>query len=561
MTHETFYHALESASHCDDRGYTLVDEAGRECTLSHQRLVAAADACAALLAELGTRRGDRVGICTTNPRDFLISFFGAIRAGAVGVPLPPPVPTVDLAHYGESIRRTLAIADCRVLLVDPKLRELISMVSGGAGVESATAVADASLARPDGRPRAASPTDLALLQFTSGSTSAPKGVRVSHRCLMANARALLGEGLRVDPKVDVGVSWLPLYHDMGLIGFGIGVAVCTARAVLIPPLRFLRHPATWLDAVEAHRGTISFAPNFALWILARRAAHARMHWDLSSLRVLGCGSEPIQPAVLRAFEERVGRPCGLPPNAILPCYGLAEATLAVSFGSLHDRYRTDWIDTEALARDGVALSVEPGEGAAEVVSCGRGFAGHQIRIAGPDGVPLPPRRQGEIHVRGPSLADGYQDSPAATADTFHDGWLRTGDLGFIDQEGDLFVTGRVKQLLILHGRNYHPCDVERTVEDVIGVRAGSIVAFSRPGSSSEELVVAAEVRTSSARIAGEIRSGVRRTLGLNTADVVLLPRGAIPKTSSGKLRRNECRARYLRGEWSARQVDVDPDSL
>ncbi len=555
MTARTIAECLASAARFGPRGYTFADTAGAESHVPFGEMALEAQAVGRKLSGVGRRRGllrgDRVALLVSRPRDFVPLFFGAIDAGLVPVPIATDSRVRD---------------DARARLVTGIVR------TSGATL----AIADEQAPVPEGLPRvtpdelasipAPAPSvatfeppgadEMAFLQFTSGSTAAPKGVVVTHGCLVANARAIAEHGLAVDPERDVGVSWLPLHHDMGLIGFVVTPMVCGVPVVLIPTSRFVRHPETWLDAVHRHRGTITFAPTFALALARRRP---RLGWDLSCLRVLGCGAEPLRAGIMRDFLSTF-RAAGLPETALTPSYGLAEATLAVTFHALGTPLRVDRVDPQALASRGqVAPSNE--EDALEIVGCGRALPGHEIAIVDETDTPLPPRREGHVRVRGPSVTAGYFADAGSTHEAFRDGWLATGDLGYV-ADGDLFVCGRAKEILIVHGRNLHPEPIEQAAASTPGVREGRVVAFSRPGESGEEVVVCAEAAgPRDASLARAVGSRVADELGLPVADVVLLPPGALPRASSGKLQRGAARTAYLAGAWRDRAGHPEGEPL
>jgi fatty-acyl-CoA synthase len=314
-----------------------------------------------------------------------------------------------------------------------------------------------------------------------------------------------------------------------------------------------------METVHRQRGSVSFAPNFAFARLTKRATDADLaRWDLSCVRALGCGAEPIHPGTMRAFLDRFAV-AQLRPEALLPCYGMAEATLAMSFVGLDEPLRIDTIDRAACQQQNLAQPL--GEEAAadagpplEIVCCGRPFVGHELGIFAESGEPLPDRHIGEIRFRGPSVAAGYFRNPEATAQSFtpaaRGGWLHTGDLGYM-VDGELYISGRKKDVLILNGRNYYPQGIEWLVESVAGIRRGNVVTFSVPGEASEEAVVVAETPESDPNRRQEIRAAVRSLvnaeLGLPVADVYLLGPGELPKTTSGKLQRQRTRSQYLAG--------------
>jgi fatty-acyl-CoA synthase len=361
------------------------------------------------------------------------------------------------------------------------------------------------------------------------------------------------DSLEVNSDLDKAVSWLPLYHDMGLIGFVIATLVAQIPVVFIPTIAFVKHPGIWMETVHKYRATVTFGPNFAFDLAAKRAAKISRTTDLSCLRVLGCGSEPINPKTMESFIAAFA-PLGLKTNAILPCYGMAEATLAIAFDNLHKPMRKLVIDRHAYETLNIARPLAPGEGSTdpkkifELVSCGRTFSGHEIRILNDKGKLLPEGRVGEIVFRGPSVTPGYFQNPEASRQLLQGGWLHTGDLGFI-LDGDLYVSGRQKDLVIINGRNYPPQAIEWIVEEIAGIRKGSVVAFSVNGDSTEKLVIIAETTmTDSEDLALAISNQVRSALGLTVYRVVLVGRGSIPKTSSGKLQRRQTKALFEGGQ-------------
>jgi fatty-acyl-CoA synthase len=319
----------------------------------------------------------------------------------------------------------------------------------------------------------------------------------------------------------------------------------------IPTLSFIKNATLWMETLHKYRGTMTFAPNFAYALVSKRArAEQLARWDLSAMRVFGCGAEPINPDTMRAFVDKFA-PAKLRPQSLLPSYGMAEATLAISFTGLEETLKTDRISADAYHQDRVARRLEKEGPSLEVVSCGRPFPEHEVRIRGENGSWLPERSVGEICVRGPSIAAGYFRNPeaskAAGMGADGDGWLRTGDLGYL-AAGEVYVSGRLKDLLIVNGRNYYPQRIEWVVDEMPGVRKGSSVVFSRPGKASEEIVVAVESRDREpALLAQRIVERINEELQLAVSDVKIVPPGALPKTSSGKPQRRKTRQQYLDG--------------
>jgi len=529
------------------RGYTFVTGDGREQFFSFDALRGEAARRAGILRGLGLKKGDRLAMVVPDGVDFVPSFLAATWAGVVPVPLYPPLAMGKLDSYLDSLTRILRRAEPAYLCTTARLRHVLWSVVPKVPSLRGVVTTEELMGEGGGdeRPVRCAPEDPVFLQFTSGSTSAPKGVVVSHANLQANCWSVMREGLDSDSEADVGVSWLPLYHDMGLIGFVIAPLFHKVPVVFLPTMSFVRNANLWLDTMSRKKGTITFAPNFAYALAAKRARPEQIAaWDLSHVKAFGCGAEPINVRTLETFLHTF-RPAGVKPSAILPCYGMAEATLAISFVGLDEPVKTDRVDRHRYEAVGVA-EADP-DGAMEVVSCGRPFAGHEMAVFGADGTRLGERQVGELALRGPSVTQGYFRDPAGTEAAYDGGWLRTGDLGYL-AEGEVYITGRKKDVIIFNGRNYDPQRIEWLVDDLPGVRRGSAVAFSRPGTSSEELVVAVEARSGDrAALTLAIQARVNEQLQLVVADVVLVSPGALPKTSSGKLQRQRTREQYLAG--------------
>jgi len=503
--------------------------------------------CAALQA-MGLNKGDRVGLIIVEPEDFVLSFFACLRIGVVPVPLYPPMSFGQLDAYVDRTATVLASSGAKALLATDSLQKilwsLVDRVPSLERIEPADSLGDfiGEAVYPD-----IGPDDLAFLQYTSGSTSDPKGVMVPHRCLIANAKALIEDSLKLTPQ-DRGVSWLPLYHDMGLIGFVLA-PICHALPItFIPTLRFIKRPNVWMETIHRHRGTVTFAPNFAFALATRRARQSDLDkWDLSCLERVGCGAEPIQPETVRAFTETFGTHCGMPNSAVVPAYGMAESTLGISLKPHQELLRTRSVDADVFSATGEAREATDINSAVEHVSCGPAFPGHDIAIFNEQGERLAEGEEGEICLKGPSVTPGYFENPEATREAFRDGWLRTGDLGYL-MDGEVYVTGRMKDLIIINGRNIHPQAVEWSVAEIESVRKGNVVAFTTPGPSGEELVVALETRTKEpAVLCDEVSSCIQRELSIKVSEVLCLKPGTLPKTSSGKLQRRKTRQLHLDG--------------
>lgn len=536
----------------DSRGFTFIANDGSERTVGHAALTLQARARGAKLRALGLAQGDRVALAIPESDEFILTFLGCVSAGLVPVPLYPPLSLGRLDAYLSSMERILNSAQASLLVttsqvegvlwaVVPKVKTLRDLLT----VSKLDALPEAPIIRP-----VVKPEDTLFLQFTSGSTSAPRGVAVTHASLIANVHGIMQEALLIDVETDKSVSWLPLYHDMGLIGFVFAPLIYRLAGVFLPTIGFLKRPTMWFDAIHKHRGTITFAPNFAYARLVKRATDADLaRWDLSSLKAVGCGAEPIHGGTMRAFIDRFAA-AKLKPEAVIAAYGMAEFTLAISISSILDHVRIDEVDADLCYSDRKAVA--GGENTLDFVGCGRPFKGHEVGIFdSATNRRLGDREIGEIRVRGPSMAAGYFGNPEATAAAFlEDGWLRTGDLGYLS-EGEVFITGREKDILIINGANYYPQAIEWLVEEVEGIRKGNVVAFSVPGESSEEVVVVAETELDGdearAKVAAAVQRHVQEEMGLAVKDVALLGRGEMPKTSSGKLQRRKAREQFLDG--------------
>ncbi len=512
----------------------------------------AVDNRAMQLLEMGLEKGDRIGFVIPDSEDFVISFIAALTAGVIPVPMYPPLSLGRLDGYIDTAARILMAADAKALLTVKKAQPVLwSLVNRVDTLEKVVCLED--LPKPSGEQPdvdAISLDDVAFLQFTSGSTSDPKGVVVTHGSLLANMHAILKYGLEINPQ-DITVSWLPLYHDMGLIGFTLCPLWYAMSAVYIPTLDFVKHPTLWMETMHEHRGTIAFAPNFAYALATRRTSEKTLaKLDLSCVKVLGCGAEPNHPATLRAFTDLFAK-AGLKPGALLPCYGMAEATLAMTFNPLHRGLRTDVIDADTYHGENRAVPKAEGH-TLEFVSCGVPLPGHNVIIVDDDGKELPERSVGNIVFQGPSITSGYWGQKKATEDAFRDNGLHTGDLGYM-ADGELYVTGRKKDIIILNGRNYDPQSIEWEASEVDGVRKGNVVAFSRPSETTEELVIVVETKpgTNQDELAENVRQRIQNRMYLSVADVVLLASGQLPKTSSGKLQRSRARLQYLDGTLGA----------
>lgn len=549
----TFVHLLQECSTDHESFHWYLDGWGGQQRLSHAELLDEATQLGQGMLSAGLQRGDRVALMLPVARQFCPSLLGALLAGVVPVPMSPPTGIGRMSGWSGTAAAILRDCGARLLLADEELNPLIVPLAQqvpGLGVAAPAALLQEAARGGTALPAADDfrPEHLALLQYTSGSTSAPRGVRISHRNLIANAQAIMVDGLQADRR-DRALSWLPLYHDMGLIGFVLAPFITHSSAVFMPTQAFLREPRSWLRALGEHSATITFAPNFAYALTTRRGPSEGM--SLGSVRVWGCGAEPIHAPTLRDFARAFG-PCGMRGDGLFPCYGLAEATLAVSFPKPGEGLLSERIDADQRQLHARAV---PADGGIEVVACGRPLPGFVVSIVDLHGQPQADREIGEIVLRGPCVSAGYHEG-----ESFEQG-LHTGDLGYL-ADGRLYLTGRKKDLLIINGRNIDPQHVEQVIGALPEVRQGHVVAFTRPGSATEELVVAAETRTQDPRkLMQEIKRAVQAELGLALIDCVLLASGELSKTTSGKLQRARTRLRYLEGTLPVRHAECASPSV
>ncbi|MCS4249748.1 amino acid adenylation domain-containing protein/non-ribosomal peptide synthase protein (TIGR01720 family) [Pseudomonas sp. BIGb0164] len=524
----------------------LADAAEHNVVLSYRELDQRARTIAAAL-QANADLGDRAVLLFPSGPDYVAAFFGCLYAGVIAVPAYPPEST--RRHHQERLLSIISDAEPRLLLTIASLAEGLSQIENAPPVLSVDSLEnDGDWTAPD-----LHPDDIAFLQYTSGSTALPKGVQVSHGNLVAN-EVLIRRGFGIDLNPDdVIVSWLPLYHDMGLIGGLLQPIFSGVPCVLMSPAYFLGRPLRWLEAISEYGGTISGGPDFAYRLCSERVSESALErLDLSQWRVAYSGSEPIRLDTLERFAEKFAT-CGFTPNNFFASYGLAEATLFVAGGTRGHGIPALRVDEQALA----ANRAEPGQGSA-IMSCGTRQPEHAVLIVDPHTLSeLADNSVGELWATGPSIAHGYWRNPEATAKTFvqHAGrtWLRTGDLGFI-RDGEVYITGRLKDLLIVRGHNLYPQDIEQTIErEVEVVRKGRVAAFAVNDQGLEGIGIAAEISRSVQKILPPealikaIRQAVAEAYQEAPSVVVLLNPGALPKTSSGKVQRAACALRHADG--------------
>jgi acyl carrier protein len=548
------------ARHPDRLQVHLYAENGEE-EISYAAIRRGAAACANRLAGHGLQPGQTVAIMLPTGRDYLFSFFGIMMAGGIPVPLYPPARPAQIEDH---LRRHVGIlGNCRaaMLITVPEAKTVALLLRSQ--VESLRQVLmPDDLAGGDAAftPLPANPGDIAFLQYTSGSTGNPKGVVLTHANLVTNIRGM-GEAVQANAN-DVFVSWLPLYHDMGLIGAWFAALYLGFPTVLMSPLTFLSHPSRWLWAIHRHRGTLSGGPNFCYELCLKRIEDREVEGlDLSCWRYAFNGAEPVSPDTLAAFEQRFAR-FGLPANALQPVYGLAEASVGLAFPAPGTRYRIDRIERAAFQNQGEARPAPPEDATAlEVPCCGRVIAAHHLRVVDSAGVELADRQEGRLQFKGQSATSGYFRNPEQTQRLFAGAWLDTGDLAYL-ADGELYLSGRAKDIIIRGGRNLYPYELEQAVGALPGIRKGCVAVFGSPDprTATERVIVLAETRETAADALEALRRSINERaidlIGLPADDILLAPPHTVLKTSSGKIRRAASREYYERGSHSARPAPV-----
>ncbi|MFQ6023722.1 MAG: AMP-binding protein [Acidiferrobacterales bacterium] len=536
--------------------YLIRDDSKEEEEITYGALLRGAEAVAAGLQQAGLEPGNTAAIMLPTSHEYLFTFFGILLAGGLPVPIYPPA---RLAQIEDHLRRHAGIlsnAQASILVTVPEAKPLTRLLRSHVEcLQHVTTVdelvsTDGALTRP-----ALKSDDIAFLQYTSGSTAAPKGVVLTHCNLLANIR-LMGRALEAD-STDVFVSWLPMYHDMGLIGAWLGTMYHACPLVLMSPLSFLARPSRWLWAVHRHRGTLSAGPNFSYELCLRKIEDREIEGlDLTSWRMAANGAEPVSPETVQAFTERFRR-YGFREEAMYPVYGLAECSVGLAFPPLGRAPVIDRIMREPFMRQGQATAASESEThALRFVGSGHALREHEVRIVDTTGSEIGDRQEGRLQFRGPSATSGYFRNPEATRRLFDGEWLDSGDLAYT-VNGEIFITGRAKDVIIRAGRNIYPPELEEAVANIPGIRRGCVAAFpaTDAASGTERLVILAETRETEAGVLETLRKQINSVaidlVGVPPDDVVLAPPHTALKTSSGKLRRAASRELYQRGKLGA----------
>ena len=526
--------------------------------LSYRQLKTGAAKVAAGLQQAGLQPAEPVAIMLPSGADYFYSFFGVLMAGGIPVPVYPPARPSQLEDH--MLRHARILANCLAvtLITVPEASKVAHLLKAQVpDLKHIVTVAELTASSAIAAPPALSGNDIAFLQYTSGSTGNPKGVVLTHTNLLANIRAM-GQTVKASPE-DVFVSWLPLYHDMGLIGAWLGSLYYAMLLVIMPPLSFLARPEHWLWAIHRYRGTLSASPNFGYEYCLKRLKDEDLEGlDLSCWRAAFNGAETISPDTLQQFVSRFAN-YGFHAEAMMPVYGLAESSVGLAFPPLNRGPVIDQIERATFMHSGQAKP-EPGPGqhALRFVSSGPPLSGHQIRIVDTAGQELPERQEGRLEFRGPSTTSGYYRDADNTRKLFHQDWLDSGDLAYI-ANGDTYITGRIKDIIIRAGRNIYPHELEEAVGNIPAIRTGRVAVFGSVDSrtATERLIVLAETRSKDAAEREQLRTGINTLatdlVGAPPDEVVLAPPGTVLKTSSGKIRRAASRELFEKGEIGKRQ--------
>ncbi len=524
-----------------------------EIVLPYRDLQKRAEDLGRRLVGMGIAPGDRVALLAATHPDFLAMFFACQYAGAIPVPMPLPTAFGRREAYIEQIKGQLRSSGARMAVGPAEFLPLVEESAAGLALMLIGTAADVyGRAAPASLLPKAKTGELSYIQYSSGSTRFPTGVMVTHASLMANCRAMTRYGVR-NGEGDRGTSWLPFFHDMGLVGFMLGALTSQTSMDYIPTEDFARRPLTWLKLISDNGGTVSYAPSFGYELCARRVstmAEGSLGFDLSKWRVAGIGGEMIKPNVMQAFAEAF-RPYGFSEKAFCASYGLAECVLAVSFADAGTGMLLDHVDKEALEAHRAVPTQANAPDARTFVSCGKVLPEHRGEIRDEAGKVLGERQVGRFFVQGPSVMQGYFNDEEATQAALIEGWLDTGDLAYWIGE-ELVIVGRAKDLIIINGRNVWPQDIEWSVEHIEGLRSGDSAAIILPNADgSDRPTVLVQCRASSIedrqKLHADVRAKVQDAVGI-LCDVVLVPARSLPKTTSGKLARGRAKKMFEAGD-------------
>lgn len=538
--------------HPDRMHIRVLSEQGEEVNLTYQQLWQGAQKVAAGLQQQGVQPADTIAIMLPTGEDYFYSFYGILLTGAIPVPIYPPVRPSQLEEHLRRHAGILNNCSASSLITVTQAKVVAQLLkSQVTSLRHVVTVKDLSTdSNPYSRP-VISPQDIAFLQYTSGSTGNPKGVVLTHANLLANIRAM-GKAVNATSD-DVFVSWLPLYHDMGLIGAWLGSMYFAIVLIVMSPLTFLTRPLRWLQVIHQYRGTLSASPNFGYELCLKRITEDDLEGlDLSSWRLAFNGAEPVSPDTIERFTQRF-QSIGFQAETMMPVYGLAESSVGLAFPSPGQKPLIDCVQRDLFSQTGQAkVADKTDENALCFVTCGHALSGHQVRIVDVNNKELPERHEGFLQFRGPSVTTGYYRNPEQTRKLFREDWLDSGDLAYI-ADGEIFITGREKDVIIRAGRNIYPHELEEAVGNINGIRKGCVVAFGaiEQRTATERLVILAETRETDIDVEQELKKHISDIaydlIGLPADEVILAPPHTVLKTSSGKVRRSACRDLYEQG--------------
>jgi fatty-acyl-CoA synthase len=530
------------------KGIRFAEASGSLRQYSYAELLKQARIVAGALLKKGVKPGDASILVMATPEAAILTILGCMMIGSPPTPVYPPMNLQAVPGFLRFLKHVANRSQAKLVIAEGKVFSFLGSIPHETETVRDVVKFESLIGASSAFDLENFENKIAFLQFTSGSTAEPKGVVVSHTGLAANLW-MIREASHMNESSSV-VTWLPVYHDMGLIGTVLNAITLPCDLTVLPPTLFLKKPRLWLELITKFHGTHTAAPNFAYSICARRISDVS-GLDLSTMTTFICGAEPVMPSTMQHFVDHY-KPAGLRPEAMVPAYGLAEATLAVTFTPYLRGLRFDTIDLLSLSESRIAKHPEPSDRAhaVQIASCGTAMPGLSVRIAQEDGTPLPERKVGEVQVIGPSVTPGYiSDEVATRASRTPDGWLKTGDLGYM-VEGELHVCGRIKDVIIIRGKNFHAHDLESIASEVAGVRTGNVVAFGSSSARGESLIVIAESRNQSEpdALKRNVRNHLSESFGITPDEVLIVPPGTLPKTSSGKLKRSETKRLFETGK-------------
>jgi len=536
-------------------------------SVPYSQLAHEAKELARKLIAMDFKHGDRVVIVAETHPNFLRGFFACQYAGLIPAPVPVPIQLGSRAGYVRKTRDLLISAHATAVFAPESVLPLVNEACKDIDMKFVGDIASLSARQVDSSIELynAAPEDTAYIQFTSGSTKFPRGVVIEQKAVLSNLARIISHGIKINEN-DRAISWLPFYHDMGLVGLVLSPIASQTTVDYLDTRDFAMRPRRWLEIMSMNKATITFSPPFGYELVERRLReNKKLDYDLSHWRIAGIGAETIRPEPLAKFSKLLSK-CGFKESAFLPCYGMAECSLAISFADLNKPITIENIDGEQLAENNIAapsIAANQPHRIAKFVDCGRSLPDHIIEIRDQEGNKLSDRQVGVIYVKGPSVMSHYFDNSEETENSLRDGWLNTGDIGFL-VNGHIFITGREKDLIIVNGRNIWPQDIEHLAEEQPEIRTGDALAFSAPGFNCETTVVLVmqcrerdeQIRTD---IIKRVETAVLEEIGVRCF-IKLVPPHTLPRTSSGKLSRSAARRDYMEQNSLTEAYIAEPQS-